>query len=116
MPFAALGEAVYTLITTPDEAGLLVGQAIALLAHPLRRRVLEVLTEEGTCNRDELAARLREDETMTTPEADQLDLHLHHTHLPKLANAQYVDYDPRNGDVALWKESEDVETELLAHE
>lgn len=75
--------------TTTDEL-------LALLADSCRRRVLEVLLDanpDGRLTLEELSTRV-DDETVGDETLCALTVALHHRHLPKLAEAGLVEYDP----------------------
>ena len=61
------------------------------LDHPLRRRVLRELAGADATDLATLAAG---------PEPERARLQLYHVHLPKLAAAGYVEWDPDDGTVA----------------
>ena len=78
----------------------------ALASHH-RRRVLSYLLEENNSNVEELATVLSGWKattigTMQTP-ADRSEhrIELYHNHLPRLADAGLIDYDPQTGSVQL---------------
>lgn len=75
----------------------------ALLGHRIRRAVVaasETLDAPVTLTRatDTVATALFEQSGSSTAETalltDRLELHLHHTHLPKLAASDVLDYRP----------------------
>lgn len=75
-----------------------------LLAHPRRRRVLERLRARGgRAGIAELAEELAaiERETVDDEGAKLVRLDLLHAHLPKLAEADVLEYDPETGVVEL---------------
>lgn len=74
------------------------------LAHDYRRIVLTVLQGAGTpVSRATLAQQIRQlspDEVNgDTPDVETLTLALHHIHLPKLDENEFLDYDPSAGDI-----------------
>jgi len=85
---------------------------IAVLAHPARRELLSVLLDSRVGDRRDLAERLARSRTTDCDDAERLEVALHHVHLPKLDEQQYVDYDARSGDVALWEDPGTVEAQL----
>ncbi|MFB6143039.1 MAG: hypothetical protein ABEJ30_06820 [Halorientalis sp.] len=70
-----------------------------LLAHDRRRDVCLFLTrtDRSVVTVDELAAALAVD-----ADRERLAVDLHHRHLPKLAAAGVVDYDPRSTTARYW--------------
>lgn len=75
----------------------------ALLAKRQRRLLLRILRESGPpCPVSELAARISErDSAQSTAEARRaIHLALHHNHLPRLAAADAIEYDPQAATVA----------------
>lgn len=75
-----------------------------MISDPVRRRILSILAEEGNTTRSELAAMLATDESIPAANTESFEIRLHHDHLPRLADEQYIQYDARNGDIVLWKE------------
>lgn len=104
--------AALALLGSMEDPFVLVGQTFAPLAHPLRRKVLALLLEDAVVEREALAATLAADDDVPREDRHGLETVLHHHHLPKLADGQYIDYDTRSGDVVLWRDPCDVEDEL----
>ena len=70
-----------------------------LLASKRRRLALDILEEEtSTVHIETLAGRIaaKEGDADSTPEetVERIALALHHTHLPKMASAGVLEYDP----------------------
>lgn len=89
-----------------------VDRHLAVLNHPIRRRVIEHLlgVPGARATVDELAKSLE----LPYQRVDQsgrrkrLDLQLHHVHLPKLARASVVEFDPERG-IVQYHGSDDLE-------
>jgi DNA-binding transcriptional ArsR family regulator len=101
-------------MTQPTEA-ISTDTALQILANGQRRRVLRTLVESGgTTTVDELA-RAPETDASSTAAGDATDdghrIRLHHAHLPKLADADLVEYDP--GDDTVRYRSSDIVEDLL---
>lgn len=81
-----------------------------LLSHRYRRFVLHFLAtrSNGVSDRLELATVVSEavhDEGVSPEDdLDRIVTELHHVHLPKLADANVLDYDDRTGYVRYWGE------------
>ncbi|PCR89720.1 DUF7344 domain-containing protein [Natrinema ejinorense] len=101
-------------LTTFGERADAVETALDLLANRRRRAVLEYLEEVGgSATLTELAVEIATRETRTEPNviSDHADvssrdrravsISLHHTHIPKLANADVVDYATETETVTL---------------
>lgn len=76
------------------------------LSHPLRRQVLYQLSRrEFMVPRDALAEHVvgatEDTGGLTAPPKRQVEVQLHHVHLPKLVEAGLVEYDHRSTMVAL---------------
>ncbi|WP_440991702.1 DUF7344 domain-containing protein [Haloarchaeobius baliensis] len=82
-----------------------------LLAHPYRRYALDYLSQQaGGVEREELARGIVEwtgGETGRTVE--DVELQLHHVHLPKLSEAGLITYSPNPGKISL-AESRQLDT------
>lgn len=100
---------------------------IRLVADERNRTILTILDDAGSLHVDELAERLVAlespvlDSSRYEAELERVRLSLHHNHLPKLAEAGVVEYDPEGNVVARrdatgvgeWLDAEMVD-ELLA--
>lgn len=64
-----------------------------------RRRVALAILDERTepLEIDELAAAIAKREADEAVSVERIAIMLHHTHLPRIADAGVVDYDPRDG-------------------
>lgn len=75
------------------------GETFNLLSHPYRRYVLYYLrTHSGVVDVDTLTAMLTDEleepsATVGTDTTERIDISLHHTHLPKLADADVITFD-----------------------
>ena len=100
-----------TLLTgwTLDGVGATLANGLAVLGHPVRREVLRLLGDHDHRHRTELAAAIVGAEHVDVDAAERLELLLHHSHLPKLAEHGYVEYDPCSGDATLVEAPESVE-------
>lgn len=63
------------------------------LCHPYRRTVVRAVTTVGPMTRRELAEEVASAAPMGD-DADSIELSLHHRHIPKLTDADIVEYDP----------------------
>jgi hypothetical protein len=82
------------------------------LTHTLRRQILTRLIERHTLTRTELAELLAADPDIPTTDTHQLEVVLHHVHLPMLDDALFLEYDPRTGDICRWEEPDVIQSEL----
>ena len=90
--------------SSPESASGDRDELFEVLAHRQRRRVLGVLrSAEGSLTLTEAALELarRSDEPVSEERVDRIRVSLHHWHLPKLAEAGLVEFDPGRGEVAL---------------
>ncbi len=71
-----------------------------------------MLVDHDILRQEELAESLARDETVPQDDPTQIEIALHHHHLPMLSEELFIDYDSRSGDAVLWKDS-DAATELL---
>ncbi len=69
-----------------------------VLADSHRRRVLAYLadTDDDVAAFSELIEHVADDSAGESTDNERLAVSLHHTHLPKLADAGVVEYDPRS--------------------
>lgn len=86
----------------PQETPVPTEELLQAVAHPRRRQVLRYLHENGieTTTAGKLAAAISattDDESPTDRETLQIELQ--HNHLPRLADAGLVEFDPRNATV-----------------
>jgi hypothetical protein len=66
---------------------------------------------------DAVASELRTMDKAVTGETvteTRVTIRLHHTDLPKLADADLIEYDHRNGDIVLLEDSEELQDLLKA--
>lgn len=98
----ALADPRFHGLVTIDSAG--VTEVLRALSHDDRRIVLTILrNSDSQLVREELARKVRahrEDESGSkTESADRLLASLYHTHLPKLAEAEFIEYDHETGQI-----------------
>lgn len=69
-----------------------------VLADEKRRRVLGYLadTDDGVAAFSELLEHVADDSAGESSDNERVAVSLHHNHLPKLADANVVEYDPRS--------------------
>lgn len=106
-----LDELLILLASGADDFALAF-EGVCVITRAIRRKVLEQLVEHGVQNRCELAEAVVDDEDLPVEDIEELEIELHHRHLPILEDDGYVEYDWRNGDVALWEDTEAVEALL----
>lgn len=84
-----------------------------VLSHPYRRRVLALVRDRNPRDESEFSA---EELEVDPEEADFLPLELHHRHLPKLAEAGFVDWNHEENVVRRGPRFDEVEPliELMA--
>lgn len=74
------------------------------LSHTLRRRVLLALMDDNPRRKDEF-----ETVEFRPPEGDErVEIQLRHSHLPKLDEAGFIDWEPRTGRISRGEHFEDV--------
>lgn len=87
---------------TSGDCYLTAEQMFELLRNPVQRRTLETLIESTytTITLSELAEEIALDEAPSDSEIPtevaDIEIGLHHNHLPKLANAGIIEYDRRS--------------------
>lgn len=91
-------------------------QLLDILASERRRNLLSYLTtcSEKTISREEIVDALLDcepNEPGPISHRERLEIDLHHVHLPKLATAAIIDYDPTSGTVE-YRASGDIESFL----
>ncbi|WP_435346376.1 DUF7344 domain-containing protein [Haloarchaeobius sp. HRN-SO-5] len=70
-------------------------EALALLADQRRRAVIRTVVDRADpVTLDSLAETLAEEEPALVSDEDALRIDLHHTHLPRLDGAEWLQYDP----------------------
>lgn len=67
-----------------------------ILANPARRALLKLLRETDPLTMEAAADHLAETHQN---DLDQIKIVLYHRHLPKMADAQVIDYDPEAGQI-----------------
>lgn len=81
-------------------------EAFAVLSDSRRRGVVNYLAnQQEVAGLDELATAIAEREVDGEPDeelVDRLSTELHNVHLPRLADEQVVEYDPRSDTVRYW--------------
>lgn len=95
-----------------DEIGGYAVQSGGAFIHSVRRRVIAILADRTHVRRERLAEALAADDSVPEDDPDRIEVALHHNHLPRLDDAQLVEYDRRTGDVALFCDA-DTALELL---
>ena len=89
--------------TLADENPADVSAAFDLLSDARRRGVLYAVGRDGAVTVEALAERIaaweRDGPDASAPDADEVRASLHHVHLPKLDDANAIDYDPERGTV-----------------
>lgn len=90
-------------------ASLSLDSTLELLSDYDRRCLLGYLRDDpdGTATVEELVDHLadkRAKRTDDAPDIDRIETRLHHTHIPKLANAGVIEYDDRSGEIRYWGE------------
>ena len=111
--FGSLLEEIVLVLYGPfDELGITVANALGVVTHPVRKKVLTLLTEQPVRTRSEIAEAAAKDDDVPYESMDRLELLLHHNHLPRLADHQYIEYDTRHGDVVLWEDPDTVKSVL----
>jgi DNA-binding transcriptional ArsR family regulator len=83
-----------------------------MIADPVRRKILSVLADEQMMSRSDLGEVLASDEDIPAADTHDLEMSLHHNHLPKLTDDNYIEYDTRTGDVVLWKDPQRIRAHL----
>ncbi|WP_436929521.1 ArsR/SmtB family transcription factor [Halosimplex halobium] len=83
-----------------DSAVTTTEELLTAVADPKRRKILRYLrdTDEEVISVEELTDALAADRSAAT-DRDQLHISNQHVHLPKLADAGVVAFDPRSGTV-----------------
>ena len=79
-----------------------------MLSHGVRRRTLIAIGRKNPRDEDELTSESLADEDASDEELDVLTKELYHTHLPKLADAGFINWDPDDGVVTRGPRFEDI--------
>lgn len=88
-------EIVATMIEHQNGKTATLDESLIALSHPHRRRILTLLYDQNPREEAEFSV----DELADDADAlDHLVLEIHHRHLPKLADAGFIDWD-RDADV-----------------
>ena len=106
----------------PD-VSLSLNAILEVLAHHHRREILRLLKEDPdhTANIGDIISHLINHEANRTgerPGRDQIEIAVHHTHLPKLTSAGIVEYDTRSKELRYWHHEnlEDLLDDLHSYE
>lgn len=83
-----------------------------MVSEPIREKILLILADEETITRAELVEKLASEDEIPATDTDSLDISLHHHHLPKLSAENYIEYDARTGDVAIWRNPQQIRDSL----
>ena len=98
-----------------DKKGITdLNETLRVLASPYRRCILYVMINREIRTIDELIPALREVITHEIADKTRVAIQLQQIHLPKLLDAGFIDYDRRNGDIALQKASDELQDLLEA--
>ncbi len=106
--FLSLVDDLALVLSGGLDDSLLFSSGFGAFTHPVRQKVLVLLADDGSLTRAELAEKLVRDEDVSYERVERMEVALHHNHLPKLEDYQYIEYDARNGDVVLWEDPETV--------
>jgi predicted transcriptional regulator len=93
-----------------------INRLFGVLSHPHRRRILRTIAEANPRQIDEFTP---EEFGADGRDLDRFRLELYHVHLPKLADAGYIDWDRSAGTVCRGPNYEEIEPTLdllLDHE
>jgi hypothetical protein len=99
-------------LSLSDAAGISSDDAFGALSHARRRHVVDCLRGRDstslTALADDVAARERRAEVDANPDAETVAVSLYHVHVPKLADAGLVVYDPGQRTVRLSERAESL--------
>lgn len=118
-----MGDVLIMVMSESIEFGLLFGHLLddvalslleyqSALAAVIRREVLVKLLSQHSSTRTKLAEELAAAEDVAIDDPERLEIVLHHIHLPKLDDEQFVEYDARTGDIILWKNAKTIKSLL----
>lgn len=118
MGVSATGAAVLSLVGDigtalgypAGEAGVMLATGFSVATSPVCRKVLALLSDRRESTAEGLAREAVDDEDVPFRSADRLALVLHHRHLPKLDDEDYVEYDPDSGTVVHRADPESAES------
>lgn len=88
---------------TADDPGP--DDVLAVLAHPVRRTIVSTIGGTDSTSLEHIASAVEEadgegaSDVDASGGTDALEIDLHHRHLPKMAAAGVIEYDPRTGEV-----------------
>lgn len=89
-----------------------IDRVLKVLSHPIRRAVIDYCcnADDPTASIDDLVDHVARTRGLgdDAEALDRVSLLLHHHHLPKLADASVIDFDPRQGQLRYYSD-EDVE-------
>jgi len=83
-----------------EETGGSLSELFEILSHTYRRRILMAVAHHNPQDEDEITSEsVADDHEKDGDTLEQLQLHLHHAHLPKLADAGFIDWDSDSGTI-----------------
>ena len=84
-------------ISQTDETGGSLNELFEVLSHGVRRRILMAVARENPRDDEEITSESVADEHQEADALELLKQQLYHTHLPKLEDAGFIDWDQERG-------------------
>lgn len=85
------------MIGRGDSAGSGLDSMLDILSNKYRRRLLVALLEHNL--QDDEDPQIPDDVHLESEDLDQLMVHMRHTHLPKLEEAEFIEWDQESNSV-----------------